>query len=129
MASVLHCEVIDPGEAMCPTAGGFGLLGIGSGIYYGRFHHAIRSWVRRLPTGIGAGHRVFIFSTSGLPLLSVCYHAPLRRSLQEKGFEVVGEFACRGHDTFAFLKFIGGLNRKHPDAADLKRAQDFACRL
>jgi len=129
MAQVLDAEVIDPDETMFPTAGDYRLLGIGSGIYYGRFHATIRDWAKRLPAGAGEGHRIFIFSTSGLPFLSAAYHAPLRWTLQRKGFKVVDEFACRGHDTFTFLKLIGGINRHHPNETDLQHAREFASKL
>ena len=45
------------------------------------------------------------------------------------GFEVVAEFSCRGHDTFGPLWVLGGLNRKHPNIRDLKRAEAFARKL
>lgn len=126
MAAELHAEVIDPDETLCPTAGDYSLLGIGSGIYYARFHRAVREWVRRLPANAGNGHRIFPFSTSGLPFLTALYHAPLRRKLQAKGFQVTADFSCRGRDSFTFLRWMGGLNRKHPNAKDLDRARAFA---
>lgn len=105
------------------------MIGIGSGIYWGRFHSVVRRWVRNLPRDAGRGHQVFVFSTSGLPFLKVFYHFPLKRALRKKGFAVVGEFSCRGHDTFGPLWVIGGLNRKHPNERDLRRAQEFAFQL
>jgi hypothetical protein len=57
------------------------------------------------------------------------WHAPLKKLLARKGFEPVGEFACRGFDTWGPLWFAGGLNRKHPDERDLERAREFARRL
>ncbi len=114
---------------MLPSAGGLRLIGIGSGIYFGRFHKSIRVWLKSLPANAGEGHRAFVFSTSGLPFLSRMYHRPLRRGLEKKGFEVVGEFSCRGFDTFGALWLIGGLNRKHPDEHDLLRAERFAEQL
>ena len=105
------------------------MIGIGSGIYWGRFHSVIRRWVRNLPRDAGLGHQAFVFSTSGLPFLTLFYHLPMKRALRKKGFAVVGEFSCRGHDTFGPLWFIGGLNRKRPNERDLQRAEEFACRL
>ena len=129
IAKTLGAVVVDPDEAMLPTAGDLGLIGVGSGIYYGCFHKSIRDWLRRLPPDAGRGHLAFVFSTSGLPFLSPVYHRWLRRSLEKKGFEVVGEFSCRGHDTFGPLWLIGGLNRQHPDDQDLRKAEQFADQL
>jgi len=43
-----------------------------------------------------------------------------------EGYEISGEFSCRGFDTWGPLWLTGGLNRKHPDDRDLQRARDFA---
>jgi flavodoxin len=53
-------------------------------------------------------------------------HAALRDLLKAKGYEIVDEFSCRGYNTASFLKFRGGMNKGHPDEADLKAAEDFA---
>lgn len=129
IATELGALVVDPEHAMLPSAGALGLIGIGSGIYYGRFHKSVRNWLKSLPADAGEGHRAFVYSTSGLPFLSRIYHRPLRRGLEEKGFEVVGEFSCRGYDTYGLMCLIGGLNRTHPDEQDLLRAEQFATRL
>ncbi len=125
IAKVLGATVVDPDDT-APTLVDVDLLGIGSGIYYGLFHRSIRQWLKRLPENAGAGHRAFVFSTSGLPFLAPLYHLPLRRTLRKKGFDIVGDFCCRGHDTFGPLWILGGLNRKHPDEKDLCRAERFA---
>jgi flavodoxin len=129
IATVLGAMVVDPEYAMLPSAGALGLIGIGSGIYFGRFHKSVRVWLKSLPANAGEGHRVFVYSTSGLPFLSCIYHRPLRRGLEKKGFEVVAEFSCRGYDTWGLMYLIGGLNRKHPDEHDLLRAERFAEQL
>jgi flavodoxin len=129
IARCLEAQVVDPETAPAIGPDSYELIGVGSGIYYGRFHRAIRDWLAKLPPRAGRGTDVFIYSTSGLPFLSPFYHRGLKRGLEQRGFRVVGEFYCRGHDTFGPLRFIGGLNRKHPDAADLERADAFASRL
>jgi flavodoxin len=129
IANVLDAVVVDPDEAVIPIAGESSLIGIGSGIYFACFHHSIRKWLKRLPANAGQGHRAFVFSTSGLPFLAPLYHRPLKRALENKGFEVIGAFSCRGHDTFGPLWLLGGLNRKHPNEIDLRRAERFADQL
>ena len=46
--------------------------------------------------------------------------------MAKKGFRIIGEFSCKGYDTFGPLKFIGGINKGKPDEKDLKRAREFA---
>jgi hypothetical protein len=45
--------------------------------------------------------------------------------LRDKGFDVLGSFACRGFDTWLPLGLMGGINRKHPDVVDLTHAYEF----
>ena len=129
IAEALGAEVIDPDENACQLDAAVSLIGIGSGIYYARFHRSIRRWLKSLPKEAGRGRLAFVFSTSGLPFLSKLYHLPLVWKLKAKGFHVIAQFSCRGHDTFGPLCLIGGLNRKHPNDRDLGRAEVFGERL
>jgi hypothetical protein len=43
-----------------------------------------------------------------------------------KGFEIVGNFACKGFDNYSFVKHLGGVDRDRPDEKDLQEAADFA---
>lgn len=102
------------------------LVGIGSGIYFGRHH---RSLLRLVDHWEHPPRNLFIFSTAGLPILRCWQHAALRRRLRRKGCRVVDEFSCRGWDTVGPLWLMGGINRRHPDGADLERLRLFARRL
>ena len=101
----------------------YDLVGLGSGIYFGRHHRSIRQLVMswNVPP-----KRVFVFSTAGLPFLRYFQHSSLRRRLRKKGCEIVGEFCCRGWDTVGPLWLFGGINRKRPNERDLRRARQFA---
>ena len=56
-------------------------------------------------------------------------HASLRESLQSKGYTILDEFSCVGHNTNSFLGLFGGINKGRPDGGDLKRAEEFAQNL
>ena len=131
MADALGKDVVmaAPEEVPATSLGDCGLLGLGSGVYYGRMHPALEEWVRGLPDVPERTMPAFVFSTSGLPFLARLWHWPLKRLLARKGVAVAGEFACRGFDTWGPLWFAGGLNRQHPDARDLARAGEWAARL
>jgi len=53
-------------------------------------------------------------------------HKDLRKSLSEKGFNIIGEFCCKGFMDYGFTKYLGGLNKGRPNDQDLKKAQEFA---
>jgi flavodoxin len=126
MRGVLGARVAAPEEIPYASLADCGLVGFGSGVYYGGMHPAIVDWLRGLPDAEEATIPAFIFTTSGLPFLAKVWAAPLRRLLTRKGFDVLGEFACRGFDTWGPLWLTGGLNRNHPDERDLDRARRFA---
>lgn len=129
MAEVLDADVACPEEFPYTSLGDYELVGFGSGVYYGRMHNSLYDWLRGLPDCREALKPAFVFSSSGLPFLWKVWHAPLKRLLARKGFDIIGEFSCRGFDTWGPLWFTGGLNRKHPDGRDLERARVFARKL
>ena len=44
---------------------------------------------------------------------------------KEKGCPVLGEFSCRGFNTFGPFKLAGGTAKGHPDEQDLEQARAF----
>jgi flavodoxin len=106
------------------------LIGLGSGIYFGRHDQRLLALVKKIARV--KGKKAFVFSTSGIIRIPGLYdfHKPLRRELILKGFQIVGEFSCRGRDTYyKFLKLFGGLNKNRPNQKDFKKAQEFAKKL
>lgn len=126
MRGVLDARVATPEDVSHASLAHCDLVCFGSGVYYGGMHPALFDWLRSLPDAETAAIPACIFTTSGLPFLARFWAAPLRRLLTRKGFEVVGEFACRGLDTWGPLGLVGGLNRKHPNERDLESARRFA---
>ncbi|MFE7121253.1 flavodoxin family protein [Streptomyces sp. NPDC057654] len=143
MAEVLGAKVVTPEEADLGELGEADVVGFGSGVFYGRLHPRLTGFVKGLP-GPSATRwgRAFVFATSGLPGLPlVPFARPLGRVLESKGFEVAGSgegegegevagsFSCRGYDTWAPFKLVGGINRRRPNAGDLAAAREFAGRV
>ncbi len=126
MSAELSANLFTVAEADNVKLDQYELVGLGSGIYFGR-HHA--SLCRLVDSWQNPPRRVFIFSTAGLPFLRWFQHASLRKRLIKQGCEVVSEFCCRGWDTVGPLWLMGGINRKHPNAKDLSRALQFARKL
>jgi flavodoxin len=129
MAGVLGADVAGPEELPYTNLDQYDLVGFSSGVYYGRMHEALFEWLNGLPDASEPTKPAFVFSTSGLPFLAKLWHAPLKKLLARKGFEVVGEFSCRGFDTWGPLWLTGGLNWRHPDEHDFRRAREFAGRV
>ncbi|MER5728850.1 flavodoxin family protein [Streptomyces sp. NPDC002138] len=118
MGEVLAAPVVSPDEA--DGLDDYDLIGFGSGIFLQKFHPRLREFVASLPRQQG---RAFVFATSGLPSPRL---SPMARLLEGKGFEVADTFSCRGFDTWAPFKLVGGIRKGRPDGTDLAAARSFA---
>ncbi|MGW2491449.1 flavodoxin family protein [Streptomyces sp. NPDC001606] len=121
MGEVLGAPVVEPEEAHSLEE--YDLVGFGSGIFLQKFHPRLREFAAALPQGRG---RAFVFATSGLPSPRF---GPMVRLLEDKGLAVEDTFSCRGFDTWAPFKLVGGIRKGRPDHTDLAAARAFAEKL
>lgn len=119
MADVLNADLFTPENAKSLEK--YDLIGFGSGIEYWKHYRKLFDYVETLPQ---MKKKAFIFSTSGVG--GVNQHAELKKKLIEKGFEIIGEFACKAFDTWLPLKVVGGINKGKPDGKDVESAKVFA---
>jgi flavodoxin len=129
VASTLDADLVQVKQADASVLERYDLIGFGSGIYFGKHHESLLDFVDRLPAV--RNKKAFIFSTSGLRKIPFVhkFDKSLEERLQRKGFDVIGEFSCRGYDTSRAAMIVGGINRGRPNARDLQQAEDFAIRL
>ncbi len=124
IANTLAVEVKSPAEVNPTDLSGYGLVGFGSGIYFGKHHKTLLELVDKLPQV--PNKSVFIFSTSGEEGKGERLHKKLREKLQAKGYHAISEFNCPGYDTSLIGKLQGGKQKGRPNQEDLKGAQVFA---
>lgn len=98
----------------------YGLVGLASGIYAGKFAPEIYEVVRRHSSEL---KRVFLVYTSGSD--NPKYGERMKAMLQDLNVEVVGVFSCYGYNTFGPFKLIGGKHKGHPNDDDLQNYQKF----
>ncbi len=95
-------------------------VGFASGIYYGKFQEKVLQCARqRLPEG----KAVFFVFTYGARRPG--YTAAIRRIAREKNCPVLGEYGCKGYDTFGPFRLVGGIAKGHPDGRELEAARAF----
>lgn len=123
---VLDAEIVTPQKTDPNSLNSYDLVGFGAGIDSGRHYKQLLDFADQLPNA--EGKKAFIFSTSGVsnPKYMTKIHTELREKLQAKGYTILDEFNCHGFNTNVFLKYIGGMNKGHPNAEDLKAAEEFA---
>ena len=123
---VLDAEIKTPHQINIQELQGYDLIGFGSGIYGAKHHESLFNLVEMLPQV--KNKKAFIFSTSAIANKAKVAkdHSLLRKKLESKGYEIVGEFSCKGFNTNSFMKYFGGMNKGRPNAEDLKNAELFA---
>ena len=131
-AQVLDAQIKTPQQINPDELHAYNLIGFGSGIYGEKHHKVLLNLADKLPNV--TNRYAFIFSTHGAPgivgdELMATNHKVLRDKLQAKGYVIIDEFSCRGHNTNSFLKFFGGINKGRPNAEDLQHAESFAQKL
>lgn len=125
MAEVLKAELKKPRDVNIDSLKDYDLIGFGSGIYYGKFHKNILELVKKIkPVN---KEKAFVFSTSGQGREQ--YNNSIKKELTEKGFEIIGSFACKGFDTYGPFKLIGGIAKGRPNEEDISKAREFAMEL
>lgn len=126
MANILDADLLQVQQVDASALEQYDLIGFGSGVYVGKHHNSLLDFVDKLP--MMTDKKAFIFSTSGLRKIRFIHNfdRPLEEKLQRKGFDIIGQFSCRGYDTSQAAVVVGGINRGRPDARDLQRAEDFA---
>jgi flavodoxin len=93
---------------------------LGSGIYHGKHHSSIFDFVERTNF---KNKKVIIFSTSGTG--NKKNNKTLNDKLLLKNAKIIGEFTCKGFDTYGLFKWIGGISKGRPNIMDLDRLYSF----
>ncbi|TET41673.1 MAG: flavodoxin [Dehalococcoidia bacterium] len=126
MTDILNADLLQVKQVATSMLEQYDLIGFGSGIYFGKHHKNLLNFVDML--SILRNKKAFIFSTSGLRKIQFIHNfdKPLKERLRRKGFDIIGEFSCRGLDTYRVTKLVGGVNKGRPDTEDLRQAEDFA---
>ncbi|MEM1548660.1 MAG: flavodoxin family protein [Thermoproteota archaeon] len=130
IGEVLKADLAKPAEIDAEDISKYDLIGFGSGIYFGKHHSSLFNLLDGLP--YQNDKIAFIFSTSGLRKIWLIhdFDKPLRSRLLAKGFRVIGEFNCRGWDTYPFwVKPFGGINKGKPGVKEIEEAKCFAKEL
>ena len=99
----------------------YGSIGFASGVYAGRFHKSVFHFLKNRRNGLPK--QAFTVCTSGVG--SGRFAKRFSARLRKLGFTVIGEFECKGFNTFGPFKLFGGFSKGHPDARDIANGAAF----
>lgn len=120
MAEAGDVDLVDVTARQAVRLEEYDCVGFASGIYGFEFQKAVVEFARR-------------YLPEGKPVFFVCTYGGAKgkgaRALieiaKEKSCPVLGEFSCRGYDTFGPFRLVGGIAKGRPNARDLEKARKF----
>lgn len=120
MASVGEIDLIDVTRTKSAQLADYDCVGFASGIYGFEFQKAVVEFARQqLPQSKPV---FFVYTYGGAKGTGAKAVAEIAA---EKGCPVLGEFSCKGFDTFGPFKLVGGIAKGHPNDSDLENARRF----
>ena len=98
----------------------FDLIGFASGIDFGKFYEPVEQFLRR---NLPLSKQVFFLYTCART--NPGFTKSVRLAAEQKNATVLGEYGCKGYNTYGPWKLIGGMNKQHPDQDELTQAVCF----
>lgn len=124
----LNAEIIKADDLKSFDLYKYDLVGLGSGIYMGKYHQSISELVDKFENVLNK--RFFIFSTSGSEeKIGNNFNKPLEEKIVKKKGKIVDVFNCPGFSDWGSLKLFGGMNKGRPNEGDIKSAREFVDKL
>lgn len=120
MAQGNDIDLIDVTARMAVHLEEYDCIGFASGIYYSKFQKSVLDFAGQY---LPEGKDVFFVYTCGS--MGEGYTKAIAEAAAAKKAHILGEYGCRGFDTFGPFKLVGGIAKGHPDADDLQKAKDF----
>ncbi len=120
MAEEGDVDLIDVTTRQAVELAEYDCIGFASGIYGFEFQKAVAESAQQyLPQGKPV---FFVYTYGGTKGTGA---KALIEIAKEKSCPVLGEFSCKGYDTFGPFKLVGGIAKGHPNARDLEHARKF----
>ena len=113
-------DTIDATKQQTADLSGYDLIGFASGIDFGKFYEPVE---RFLDQNLPEGKQVFFLYTCAKT--STRFTRSIREKALQKGAVCMGEYGCRGFNTYGPWNLMGGMNKGHPSDKELAEALRF----
>lgn len=117
-------ELIDATRKSSADLSQFDLIGFASGIDFGTFYEPVSKFLRE---SLSEGKQVFFLYTCAKT--SPRFTRAIREEARKKGAVILGEYGCRGFNTYGPWKLVGGMNKGHPTREERSGAVEFFGKL
>lgn len=96
------------------------VIGFASGIDFGKFYEEIENFAE---VNLPIKKEVFFLYTCAMERKG--FTNSIREIALKKDAIILGEYGCKGYNTYGPWKVIGGMNKKHPTEVEVKSAVEF----
>ena len=98
----------------------YDVIGFASGIDFGKFYKVIEDFAQdNLPNE----KQVFFLYTCAMKRKG--FTDSMKKIALEKNSLILGEYGCKGYNTYGPWKIIGGMNKNHPTETEIMSAIEF----
>ena len=96
------------------------VIGFASGIDFGTFYEEIEKFAKN---NLPIKKKVFFLYTCAMERKE--FTNSMKKIVLEKEAAILGEYGCKGYNTYGPWKLIGGMNKKHPTIDEINEAIKF----
>ena len=120
IANRYDVHLIDATKQHSADLSEYDLIGFASGIDFGKFYDSVEQFLEK---DLPENRKVFFLYTCAK--VSSRFTEIIKDAARRKGAVILGEYGCRGFNTYGPWKLIGGMNKGHPSAEELQGAVGF----
>ena len=95
-------------------------IGFASGIDFGKFYEEIETFAKN---NLPMKKEVFFLYTCAMERKG--FTDSMKEIVLEKEAVILGEYGCKGYNTYGPWKLIGGMNKRHPTEEEITGAVEF----
>lgn len=112
--------VIDAAKETVVDLQEYETVGFASGIDFGKFYREIEAFAK---DNLPEKKKVFFLYTCAMERKG--FTDSMKEIALEKEDTILGEYGCKGYNTYGPWKVVGGMNKKHPTEAEILSAVEF----
>ena len=120
IAEKYQVDIIDASEVSIADLSDYNRIGFASGIDFGRFYECVENFAKE---NLPMKKEVFFIYTCAMERKG--FTDSMREIVSQRNAIILGEYGCKGYNTYGPWKVIGGMNKKHPTEEEISEALKF----
>lgn len=120
IADTYGVDLIDATKQNSADLSSYDLIGFASGIDFGKFYGSIETFAKE---NLPSDKKVFFLYTCAQ--VRKGFTDSISEIADQKKAVILGEYGCKGFNTYGPWKVIGGMNKKHPTEDEIMQAVEF----